>query len=235
MSYEDLEVKRIQDFLSMEGLTPYQLIGLLGKKNSTVLNLSQADQIKYRELYDEISCGCLDTENKGPKLEELFSVLFENPTRSFFECRRNCRTSSNEIDLLLSWNENARLTNLNLAFSCFGENFLCECKNYDGKINVTHVGKFYSLLALADVKLGILVAWDGITGKGNWDSAKGLIKKIALKAGVYIIVIDKDDLKMIYDGKKHIYSLIHDKYCALHNDIDFSKYISKHPAEADFS
>ncbi len=87
------------------------------------------------------------------------------------------------------------------------------------------------MLSLADVKLGVLVAWNGVKGRGEWDAAKGLIKKIALKDGIFIIVIDKDDLKEIYDGKRHIYSLIYDKHSALKNDIDFSKYISMHPTQ----
>lgn len=235
MSDENTNVKKIENFLTEQGLTPYQLISILGKKNSSVLNLSQENQIRFQYLYDEILNGCQKTEIKGKNLEELTSLLFSNPTSSFFECRRNCRTSSNEIDLLLTWNENARLNNISAAFPCFGDTFLCECKNYDRKVNVTYVGKFYSLLSLMNAKLGILIAWDGITGRGAWDSAKGFTKKAALKTGIFIIVIDKNDLKEIYDGKRHIYSLIHDKYIALQNDIDFSKYVSKHPAEREFS
>ncbi len=234
MKDEKINVEEIEDFLTDKGLTPYQLIYMLGKNNSSVLNLNQEDQCQFQQLYTEISNGCQDAGTKGKKLEKLISLLFENPTGSFFECRRNCRTSSNEIDLLLTWNENARMTNITAAFPCFGDTFLCECKNYDGKVDVTYVGKFYSLLSLADVKLGILIAWDGVTGRGGWDSAKGLIKKIALKEGIFIIVIDKDDLKEINEGKRHIYSLIYDKHTALRNDIDFSKYVSRHPAESDF-
>ena len=129
MNDEKSNVREIENFLSETGLTPYQLIGILGKNNSSVLNLSQEDHIRFRQLYDEISYRCQDTETKGKKLEELISLLFSNPSRSFFECRRNCRTSCNEIDLLLTWNENARLNNISAAFPCFSETFLCECKN----------------------------------------------------------------------------------------------------------
>lgn len=231
MSDENTSSKEIEDFLAEKGLTIYQIVNVLGKKNSSILNLNQEDQTRFQNLYDEILDGYQEPGVKGRKLEELVSLLFSNQTGSFFECRRNCRTSSNEIDLLLTWNENARMANVNAAFPCFGETFLCECKNYDGKVDVTYTGKFYSLLSLANAKLGILISWDGISGRGNWDSAKGLIKKIALKEGIYIIVIDKNDLKDIYDGKRHIYSLIYDKHNALKNDIDFSKYVLKHPAE----
>ena len=98
-------------------------------------------------------------------------------------------------------------------------------------MGVTYIGKFYSLLSLANAKLGIIVAWDGITGKGMWDASKGLIKKIALKDGIFIIDINQHDLKKIYDCKCNVYSLILDKYTSLQNDIDFTKYVSRHPVE----
>ena len=48
-----------------------------------------------------------------------------------------------------------------------------------------------------------------------WDASKGLIKKIALKDGIFIIDINQHDLKKIYDCKCNVYSLILDKYTSL--------------------
>ena len=64
-----------------------------------------------------------------------------------------------------------------------------------------------------------------------WDASKGLIKKIALKDGIFIIDINQHDLKKIYDCKCNVYSLILDKYTSLQNDIDFTKYVSRHRVE----
>ena len=120
----------------------------------------------------------------------------------YFDVYRNCRTSTNEIDLLIRWTENARLSGINNAFSCFGESFLAECKNYDGPVNVTFVGKFCSLMSVTNTNFGIMVSWDGVSGRTKWNDSKGLIKKIALHESKYIIVIDKNDLKQICGRKK---------------------------------
>lgn len=233
MENQKASVEEAENILKDAGLTVAQFVQLLGKKNSSVLKLSNEQQKQFQILYDEIDSDCLDKEQKGKKLEEITSLLFSSSKGNFFECRRNCRTSSNEIDLLLTWNEDARMEHINESFPCFGDTFLCECKNYDRKVGVTYVGKFYSLLSLASAKLGIMVSWNGIAGRGKWDAARGLVKKIALKDEIFIVVLDKDDLKEIYDEKKNIYSLVYDKYNALKNDIDFSTYILKHPAEDD--
>lgn len=148
-----------------------------------------------------------------------------------FDVYRNCRTSTNEIDLLIRWTENARLSGITNAFPCFGESFLCECKNYNGPVNVTYVGKFDSLMTATNTNLGIMISWDGITGRSPWNDSKGLIKKIALKDKKYIIVIEKKDLFLIREQKASIFSIVYDKYTALKNDIDYSKYIKPHSAE----
>lgn len=49
------------------------------------------------------------------------------------------QNSTNEIDLLIRWTESARFSGISGAFPCFNESFLCECKNYKGKVGVTYV------------------------------------------------------------------------------------------------
>lgn len=43
--------------------------------------------------------------------------------------------------------------------------FITECKNHNKKVDVTWVGKFYSLMNLTDNSLGILFSYKGLTGK----------------------------------------------------------------------
>lgn len=123
------------------------------------------------------------------------------------------------------------MAGINNAFSCLGDIFLCECKNYEGKVDVTYVGKFCYLLRTCNSTVGIMIVWEGITARGAWSDAKGLIKKNVLKDEKYIIVIDKEDLKRIYERKTNIFSIIYNKYIALKNEIDYDKYIVKHEAE----
>ena len=120
---------------------------------------------------------------------------------------------------------------MNQVFSCFGDSFICECKNYSSAVSVTYVGKFFSLLRLARVQLGIMIAWEGVTGRNRWSDAEGLIRKIALSEHIFIVTVDQNDLQRIFEQQTNIFSLINDKYHALQHDIDYSKYIQRHPAE----
>ena len=79
-----------------------------------------------------------------------------------------------------------------------------------------------------------MIAWNGIAGRSKWSDANGLIRKIALRDNTYIICIEKNDFKAIYEQKANIFSIIHDKYKALQNEIDYTAFIQHHELESDF-
>ena len=230
------EKKSLEDIareLEEQGYRIQELMAYCGKNNSSLLRMPEDCFREYRELYDLIDGGELSKAVKGKALERLTELLFQ--VGGLFDCRRNYHTSTNELDLLLTWGRQARNSGIGNAFPCFGDMFICECKEYSKRVDVTYVGKFYSLLACSRVSLGVLVAWEGVTGRSQWSDAKGLIKKIALRDNVFIVTLDKQDLKEIYDGKKNVYSLLMDKKDALQSDISYSTFISQHEAETDFS
>lgn len=230
----DLEEQRFRDAersLNQSGYTLAEFLNASSRYKSTLLMMSDDYLLSYRELYDCITRGGLSKGEKGKKLEELLAILFQKSVDSLLDVYKNCRTSTNEIDLLIRWTEKARLSGIQAAFPCFGESFLCECKNYNGAVKVTYVGKFSSLMSVTNSNFGIMISWDGVTGRGKWSDSQGLIKKIALKENRYIIVLDKFDLKKIYDKKESVFSIIYDKYTALKNEIDYNQYIEKHEAE----
>ncbi|EJZ71381.1 restriction endonuclease [Lachnoanaerobaculum sp. OBRC5-5] len=199
-------------------------------KNPSFLQMSDDNHEKFCSLYDEIFTPSSTTKSKGNKLEELTAVLFAKAFPNIFDVKKNCRTSSNEVDLLVSWKDAASRIGLTNDFDGLGSTFLCECKNYEGKVNVTYVGKFFSLMSYTDTKFGILVAWDGVTGKG-WSDGLGLIKKLALAEKRYIIVLTKEDFYDIYQRNKNVFELLRDKYQSLKHDIMYDNYVSKHKAE----
>ena len=133
--------------------------------------------------------------------------------------------------MLVKWTDQTNLAGINQSFPFLWDSFLCECKNYDGAGNVTYVGKFCSLMIVTNTDFGVMISWDGVTGRSKWNDSQGLIKKFALIAKKYIIVLEKTDLKQIRDGKKNLFSLLHNKYLALKADIDYEKYIEIHEAE----
>lgn len=59
--------------------------------------MSDEDNEKCKVLYNVIKKGGLTRGQKGQKLEELTSILFEKSVRNLFDVYRNCRTSTNEI------------------------------------------------------------------------------------------------------------------------------------------
>lgn len=232
MSTEKKSLDDIVQELDEQGYTIQELIAHCGKKNLPTLKMPDECLKEYRDLYDRIDSDHLDSTQKGRALERMTELLFE--VGGLFDRRRNYRTSTNELDLLLTWGRQARNQGIGNAFPCFGDMFICECKEYAEPLSVTFVGKFFSLLACSQVLFGVLVAWNGISGQDGWSYSGGLIKKIALHDGVFIVSLDKHDLKKIYDGKENVYSLLMDKKNALQSDIGYSKFISHHEAERDF-
>lgn len=219
---------QVNQLMNSLGLTVSELISFTGKQDSKLLNLSADKQKQFMELYDKLESGRYTDHVKGALLEQLTDILFN---KSLFRTMKNCRTSTNELDILVEWTDEARLANIHKAFPNFGNIFICECKNYTKTVSVTYVGKFISLLITSNISLGIMVAWHGVTGRSAWSDSKGLIKKIALSRGIFIIVIEQSDLKKLYNQETNIFALVHDKYNALKMDIDYTRWIANHEAE----
>lgn len=220
-------VDRVEQELKNVGMSVAELVFYCGKKRSDVLRLSDDMQSRFMETYDKLEQGNHTAQEKGRLLEQLAAIMFD---KKLFHVLKNCRTTTNELDVLVEWTEEARWASLNSVFPCFGNTFICECKNYSGRVGVTYVGKFLSLLSIAGTTLGIFISWHGVTGE-NWSDAVGLIKKAALAEKIYVIVIDRTDFKQIYDGKTNTLSMIFDKYKALQHDIDYKKWITKHEVQ----
>ncbi|MBR1886426.1 MAG: restriction endonuclease [Schwartzia sp.] len=221
----------VSELLDQHGYTMFGFLQKYYNNNLDLLNLPDNAHKKFSGIYDKLCQEKNSARAKGNLLEELTHCLFTDGYGCMFDSHRQCRTSSNEIDILLLWSEQARLNGFACVFPFLGDSILCECKNYQKAVSVTHVGKFYSLMHVSMVNIGIMIAWNGISGRGNWDSAKGLVKKIVLRDNSYVIVIDKDDLNEIYLKKTNIFSLLYKKYESLKFETDYSKYIKPHPAE----
>lgn len=187
---------------------------------------------KLNALINALESPSKNTKDKGNKLEDLVTFIFEN--LNIFEVFKNRRSSTNEIDLVI------RLTDIGMLAKKYGlfpfDNvsiFNVECKNYNKKIDVTWVGKFYSLLSTCSQRFGLIFSKKGFTSKSKWTDAKGLVKKILLKDGIYILDINLKHLKDLANGKNFL-DIIRDEKDALDLDInsDFDK-VSPHPLESD--
>lgn len=189
--------------------------------------------IEKLEHFKRVNSSTSTTGEKGKALEDLVSYLigiYDN----YFNVVNSVRTGTNEIDQFISSKQMMKiLISLGLMDARF-ESFLCECKNYSKKVDVTYVGKFASLLLTTSKKLGILFSYKGITGT-KWSDASGLVKKFYLskenvEARYCIIDFNISDFELVKNGVP-FFEIIQSKIDSLQMDTTFVPYISQHPAE----
>ena len=99
-----------------------------------------------------------------------------------------------EIDLVI------RNKNKNDVWSEFDGIIFVECKNWDVRVGSPEIAVFKDKLIEYGLKIGILIATGGITGK-NYQGARGKIK-LTLKEGIKIVVLDGNDILRILDCNK---------------------------------
>lgn len=211
---DDLRFEKICE-MSAEQKTQYKQL---------LLHFKKVNSVNKKEVSDQ---------QKGEALEELVSYLLK-VSGNIFHVDRNLRTTTNEIDHLVSLEQMGKiLLGYNLIDKKLGR-FLCECKNYSKTVSVTYVGKFCSLMLTNNVRLGLLFSYHGVSGKG-WNAGSGLIKKFYLhkeKIDDRYCIIDFSisDFEAVLEGQ-NLLQIIKEKITSLQFDTDYSKYISKHPAE----
>jgi hypothetical protein len=178
------------------------------------------------ERFKKTNSSRSSTTEKGKSLEEI--VQFVLTEAAVFEIYSNVRTSSNEIDVLTRLNKKGKFFKAQGLLE-FQDTFLSECKNYNKKVDVTWVGKFYSLMRYTKKNLGILFSYKGMSGQ-NWHNAVGLTKKIYLSDETerYIIDFSYNDFKALAEGESFI-DLINNKIFNLQNDTSIESFITDHP------
>lgn len=203
------------------GMTPVEVMLCLGIQSSKCLFMSEKNQNKAKEIYDVLEKDAVGKQQKGKKLEELTALLFTQGNEKLIQCIANKRTSTNEIDLIVELSNNGKQARYGEIYKFLQDPLFVECKNYIKKVSVTYVGKFYSLLKISQRKYGVLVTWEGVTGKNAWTDSKGLIKKVALRESINIIVLDKSDLKRICHKEINLFELLTKKIQELELDISY--------------
>ncbi len=213
--------------LSLDKLIEYQLAN-----DRSFLSMPLEVKSKFDKYLDGLQKKYNKTKEQGDVLENLASCLMFSEY-DIFKLMKNIRTSSNEIDLLVTLSDKGKMIVPKL-FSFLGEKFLCECKNYSSTLSVTYVGKFYSLLKATNSKIGILFTINGVTGINNWKDSKAFIRKVALKEDVAILVFEINDYKEIKENNIQFLDLVEKKYHSLMDDISYEQFISPHRAEKEF-
>jgi hypothetical protein len=232
----------------------HEILDTEEKRNREITRLDEEEMVEYKRLLKHLEQihdkTKTDSDKKkktkatdkqddeyntyeiGKALENLVSYLLEKS--GIFEIYENIRSSTNEIDQLLMLNFRGKM--LKEFIDLPVDQFLSECKNYQGKISVTWVGKFFSLLQTNQTKIGLLFSYHGLAGSG-WSSAVGLVKKLfllkeKLDERTYIIDINIADFSEIAKGHS-LLEIVHAKMKALKLDTKFTHFITKHPAEEE--
>lgn len=136
-----------------------------------------------------------NTKNKkGDTLEELAGVLL-NAINCLSVRDRNLVTKFGEIDLVTEFHgaDQASLFDYHTRFH------LIECKNWIDPVPAKEVGHFESKCVRTNVDLGIVFAWNGVTGQDSEMHATRMIDR-SPKENPDIVVINSRDLYRILDG-----------------------------------
>lgn len=198
--------------------------------------LSDDKLTEYNDLlshFKQTNSSDCSTGEKGKSLESLVSFLFKNSL--IFNIHENLRTSSNELDIVLHLNQKGQL------FKRFGwitsdySKIIGECKNYEGKVGVTYVGKFCTLVTHLSCKIGVMFSYNGMTGNDkHWSDGKGLAKKIHLKTlshpsedTIHILDFSIKDFESISSGYSLV-EIINAKITALELDASYDDLLISH-------
>jgi len=152
-------------------------------------------------------------DEKGKSLEALAALLFGGISGVSVKYR-NLLGASNEIDLVLEYNR----TVYNPALDEFGRYSLVECKNWAVPVGAKHVRDFKAKLDKTQVKLGFLLARNGVTGAHEGADALREIHSGMDRDGIFIIVLALDDITAILNGSD-FHQVIDDKIDRLRFDL----------------
>lgn len=171
----------------------------------------ELDIDEYAErLYEAYTAN--SNVEKGNSLEDVVEFLFEG--LDLVRIRdRNLRTRTGEIDFVLEYNDSS-IQNL---FQYHSRYILIECKNMGESVSTKEVAHFEKKLIKSNISLGILVAWNGISGEETGDYAQRYVDSDTPE-DTTILVIDSRDLYRILDGLS-LYELIDEKLYALRFDL----------------
>lgn len=152
------------------------------------------DAQEYATALDKTKTAQTNDEKKE-SLESLTKLLFQSIVFLSFRYS-NLRTASAEIDLVFRYQGFKETT----VFDELGLYFLVECKNWKDPVGAKHVRDFIGKMQSSRVKLGVLVAPEGVTGDADSADALREIRKAYDKDGLFVPVIAEEHLELIKKG-----------------------------------
>lgn len=223
----------------------FNLLNELDKGTREIDNLELSDSAKerVRSTINELKQDSeMNSHEKGKKLENLIEFILLST--KVFRVIKNEHTSSNEFDLLVKLNYNGkRLRRDKIIPEWIPDYFLIECKNHKSEVEVGLLGKFYSLMDVSKVNLGIFISRVGITGSNEkyWKNAAAFVRKINLKYSEscnpkILLDLDLDAIEEVTQDDTNIIEVIENRKISIDMDINASlnRWISNHENEGIF-
>lgn len=183
------------------------------------------------------------TKSKGDRLEQLVEFIIKKSY--FFEVYKNVHTETNEIDevIVLSARGKQALQSFGISRELIpikDNLFWGECKNYASDLGVTYVGKFYSLMTVSNVSMGIIFTQKGLTGKPEgYKDAYGLTKVLRMiensknkNNDFYILTFSDEDYGKLLKGTT-FFELIEAKKMELQLASTYETFINDNRHEAE--
>lgn len=197
------------------------------------LTYTEIENIKkeINEIKSKLAKNNLTPSQKGNLFEEYIEKILKLNEKDI-KISKNVRTSDNELDFYLKLTLDAKMKrSREIIPSYIPDHIIFECKNYNEKLPITYINKFYSILIAKSYKMGILLSYNGITGedKVGWSEGAGFIKKINLlalhyqelscienkmcplkKKYPYLCYVNKDKIKNLENENYNLFEWIDD-------------------------
>ena len=166
--------------------------------------------IKNRiEHFFQLGDNATTTTEKGRALENLACYIFES-IPGIVVTRRNVMNTfhTEEIDVAF-WNQQNRDGLYFLSYI-----ILVECKNWSQPTGSQEVAYFTRKLQNRGRDVGILISSQGITGDSSDLTSAHLLITTALKDGINILVLTREEIVQLTDSTQLI-MLLQEKLCEL--------------------
>ncbi|HEX4322181.1 MAG TPA: restriction endonuclease [Acidobacteriaceae bacterium] len=163
----------------------------------------------YRKIAARLKEGdaATTTKAKGDALEDVVSWVFcAMPGIKVLKRNFVDTAGSSEIDLLLYNDPGQTPVRFLTEFP------MVECKNWQAPVDSVTVRAFIDKLRSARLKVGILVAANGVTGDaGERTAAKNVIDRAFDRDGIALIVITRAELES-FRSKEDVLAFLQDRF-----------------------
>jgi len=176
-------------FMSLEAYARYPTYPLpLHPLRAYEQRIFQPNKDLLKDLLQRVEQAQTNMEKKAT-LENLSEELFGSVEG--FEVLPSRRTVTGELDRIIRNEHTSHPFLLGL-----GSHILVECKNWFKKVGAGHIRIFLDKMDEHRCKAGVILAKNGISGKGVRE-AIGRIRSKYQQNGIITIVLSKDDLKKV--------------------------------------